>query len=132
MNTTAGSYALLNSIVPRDAGVVTRLRHAGAIVLGKANMNEFASGRGELAEGWSGRGRQTTAAYYPGQNPCGSSGGSGVVTSIGLTAVSLGTETGGSITCPASYNNIVGIKPTVGLTSRAGGMFLPHFASFLY
>jgi amidase len=121
MNTTAGSYTLVGSVVPRDAGVVTRLRKAGAIILGKANMCEFAHARGDLASGWSGRGGQTTAAYYPGQDPCGSSGGSGVATSIGLSAVSLGTETDGSITCPSSFNNIVGIKPTVGLTSRAGG-----------
>ncbi|KZT28518.1 amidase signature enzyme [Neolentinus lepideus HHB14362 ss-1] len=120
MNTTAGSYSMLGSTVPGDAGVVKRLRAAGAIVLGKANLSEFAHYRGNLASGWSGRGGQCTAAYYPGQDPCGSSSGSGVSASIGLAAVTLGTETDGSITCPVSQNNIAGIKPTVGLTSRAG------------
>ncbi|TFK55208.1 amidase signature enzyme [Heliocybe sulcata] len=120
MNTTAGSFSMLGSIVPGDAGVVKRLRAAGAIVLGKANLSEFAHYRGNLASGWSGRGGQCTAAYYPGQDPCGSSSGSGVSASIGLAAVTLGSETDGSITCPASQNNIAGIKPTVGLTSRAG------------
>ncbi|TFK55209.1 amidase signature enzyme [Heliocybe sulcata] len=120
MNTTAGSYSMLGSIVPGDAGVVKRLRAAGAIILGKANLSEFAHYRGNLASGWSGRGGQCTAAYYPGSDPCGSSAGSGVAASIGLAAVTLGTETDGSITCPASHNNLAGIKPTVGLTSRAG------------
>ncbi|KAF8839265.1 amidase signature enzyme [Paxillus ammoniavirescens] len=120
MNTTAGSYSLLKSIVPQDAGVVKRLRKAGAIILGKANLSEWAHFRGNLASGWSGRGGQCTGAYYPKADPCGSSSGSAVASSIGLTAVSLGTETDGSITCPANQNNIVGIKPTVGLTSRAG------------
>ncbi|KIJ16269.1 hypothetical protein PAXINDRAFT_75651 [Paxillus involutus ATCC 200175] len=121
MNTTAGSYSLLQSIVPQDAGVVKRLRKAGAIILGKVNLSEWAHFRGNLASGWSGRGGQCTGAYYPKADPCGSSSGSAVASSIGLTAVSLGTETDGSITCPANQNNIVGIKPTVGLTSRAGG-----------
>ncbi|KIJ62099.1 hypothetical protein HYDPIDRAFT_114947 [Hydnomerulius pinastri MD-312] len=120
MNTTAGSYSLLNSIIPEDAGVVKRLRKAGAIILGKANLSEWAHFRGNLASGWSGRGGQCTNAYYPKGDPCGSSAGSGVASSIGLSAVSLGTETDGSITCPANQNNVVGIKPTVGLTSRAG------------
>ncbi|KAJ8517705.1 hypothetical protein ONZ45_g5131 [Pleurotus djamor] len=120
MNTTAGSFSLLKSIVPEDAGVVKRLRAAGAIILGKANLSEFAHFRGNLASGWSGRGGQNTNAYFPGADPCGSSSGSGVGTSIGLTAVSLGTETDGSITCPSDHNNLAGIKPTVGLTSRAG------------
>ncbi|KIO02539.1 hypothetical protein M404DRAFT_147709 [Pisolithus tinctorius Marx 270] len=120
MNTTAGSYSLLGSIFPDDAGVVKRLRAAGAIILGKANLSEWAHFRGILAAGWSGRGGQTTNAYYPNADPCGSSSGSGVASSIGLTAVSLGTETDSSITCPASNNNVVGIKPTLGLTSRAG------------
>ncbi|PFH51875.1 hypothetical protein AMATHDRAFT_190451 [Amanita thiersii Skay4041] len=120
MNTTAGSFSLLGSVVPEDAGVVKRLRKAGAIILGKANLSEFAHFRGNLASGWSGRGGQNTNAYFPGADPCGSSSGSGVATSIGLAAVTLGTETDGSITCPSSNNNVVGIKPTVGLTSRAG------------
>jgi amidase len=138
LNTTAGSFSLLGSIVPEDAGVVKKLRQAGAIVLGahdsltilptlicissgKANLSEFAHFRGNLASGWSGRGGQATNAYFPKADPCGSSSGSGVAASIGLAAVTLGSETDGSITCPASNNNIAGIKPTVGLTSRAGG-----------
>lgn len=120
MNTTAGSFSLLNSIVPEDAGVVKMLRKAGAIILGKANLSEFAHFRGRLASGWSGRGGQSKGAYFPGADPCGSSSGSGIAASIGLAAVTLGSETDGSITCPASQNNVVGIKPTVGLTSRAG------------
>ncbi|KAF8549237.1 amidase signature enzyme [Imleria badia] len=120
MNTTAGSYTLLKSIIPEDAGVVKKLRQAGAIILGKANLSEWAHFRGNLASGWSGRGGQCTNAYYPNADPCGSSSGSAVASSIGLTAVALGTETDGSITCPANQNNLVGIKPTVGLTSRAG------------
>ncbi|KAF7314058.1 Amidase domain-containing protein [Mycena chlorophos] len=120
MNTTAGSYVLLNSVVPGDSTVVAKLRAAGAIILGKANMSEWA-GFGPLAPaGWSGRGGLTTNAYYPKGTACGSSSGSGVAASIGLSAAALGTETAGSITCPASANNVVGIKPTVGLTSRAG------------
>ncbi|KIK66130.1 hypothetical protein GYMLUDRAFT_38643 [Collybiopsis luxurians FD-317 M1] len=120
MNTTAGSFALLGSIVPDEAGVVKRLREAGAIILGKANLSEFAEFRGNLPSGWSGRGGQTSNAYFPHADPCGSSSGSGVTTSIGLTAVALGTETDGSITCPTSNNNLAGVKPSVGLTSRAG------------
>ncbi|PPQ89267.1 hypothetical protein CVT25_001351 [Psilocybe cyanescens] len=120
MNTTAGSFSLLGSVVPDDAGVVKRLRKAGSIILGKANMSEFARYRGKLASGWSGRGGQCTNAYFPNADPCGSSSGSGVAASIGLATVTLGTETAGSITCPSSDNNLAGIKPTVGLTSRAG------------
>jgi len=120
MNTTAGSFSLLGSIVPDDAGVVKKLRAAGAIILGKANLSEFAEFRGNLPSGWSGRGGQTTNAYFPSADPCGSSSGSGVSASIGLTAVTLGTETDGSITCPTDHNNLAGIKPSVGLTSRAG------------
>ncbi|KAF8878104.1 amidase signature enzyme [Infundibulicybe gibba] len=120
MNTTAGSFSLLGSVVPDDAGVVKRLRKAGAIILGKANLSEFAHSRGNLGSGWSGRGGQCTSAYVPNADPCGSSSGSGVAASIGLAAVTLGTDTDGSITCPASQNNLAGIRPTVGLTSRAG------------
>ncbi|KII91546.1 hypothetical protein PLICRDRAFT_135820 [Plicaturopsis crispa FD-325 SS-3] len=120
LNTTAGSFSLLGSVVPSDAGVVKRLRAAGAIILGKANLSEFAHFRGNLASGWSGRGGQATNAYFPNADPCGSSSGSGIASSIGLAAVTLGTETDGSITCPSSNNNNAGIKPTVGLTSRAG------------
>ncbi|KIM38862.1 hypothetical protein M413DRAFT_419820 [Hebeloma cylindrosporum] len=125
MNTTAGSFSLLGSVVPDDAGVVKRLRKAGAIILGtsnlrEANLSEFAHFRGNLASGWSGRGGQCTNAYFKNADPCGSSSGSGVAASIGLAAVTLGSETDGSITCPSSNNNLAGIKPTIGLVSRAG------------
>lgn len=89
---------------------------------GKANLSEFSHFRGELAPGWSGRGGQCTNAYFVNADPSGSSAGSGVAASIGLATVALGTETDGSITYPASNSNLAGIKPTVGLTSRAGGM----------
>ncbi|KAK1220637.1 hypothetical protein PQX77_016588 [Marasmius sp. AFHP31] len=126
MNTTAGSFSLLGSVVPEDAGVVKRLRKAGAIILGKANLSEFSHARDEFQpSGWSGLGGQNTNAYFPNADPCGSSSGSGVSASIGLVTVTLGGETDGSITCPASNNNVVGIKPTVGLTSRAGGIVFP-------
>lgn len=121
LNTTAGSFSLLGSIVPSDSGVVKKLRAAGAIILGKTNLSEFSHFRGALASGWSGRGGQGSGAYYPNADPCGSSSGSAVAGSIGLAAVVLGTETDGSIICPSGYNNLVGVKPTVGLTSRAGG-----------
>ena len=121
MNTTAGSFALLGSIVPRDAHVVTLLRRAGAIILGKANLSEWAHFRGNIPSGFSGRGGQATSPYVPLGDPSGSSSGSGIATAIGLTAGSLGSETDGSIISPSNNNNLVGIKPTVGLTSRAGG-----------
>ncbi|KAF7792934.1 hypothetical protein EIP86_004037 [Pleurotus ostreatoroseus] len=120
MNTTAGSFALLGSVVPRDAGVAARLRAAGAILLGKANLSEWANFRGSVPSGWSGRGGQSTSAYVPLGNPSGSSSGSAIATSIGLCAASLGSETDGSIISPSQMNNAVGIKPTLGLTSRAG------------
>ncbi|KAK7048003.1 amidase domain-containing protein [Favolaschia claudopus] len=120
MNTTAGSYALLNSVVPGDATIIEKLRRAGAIILGKANLSEWAAFGSVAPDGWSGRGGQTTNPYYPGGNACGSSSGSGVSSAIGLAAATLGTETTGSIICPASRNNVVGVKPTVGLTSRKG------------
>ncbi|KDR74826.1 hypothetical protein GALMADRAFT_269063 [Galerina marginata CBS 339.88] len=124
MNTTAGSFSLLGSVVPEDAGVVKRLRKAGAIILGKANLSEFSSFRGKLSPGWSGRGGQCTNAYFANADPGGSSSGSGVAASIGLAAVTLGVETDGSITGPSSHNNLASIKPTVGLTSRAGIIFI--------
>ncbi|KAJ4475830.1 amidase signature enzyme [Lentinula lateritia] len=120
LGTTAGSHALYNSIVPDDAGVVKRLRNAGAIILGKANMSEFAHFRGPVPSGWSGLGGQCKSAYHPKGSPGGSSSGSGVAASVGLVTVTLGTETDGSITSPSANNNVVGIKPTIGLTSRAG------------
>ncbi|KAI0819875.1 amidase signature enzyme [Trametes gibbosa] len=120
MNTTAGSFALLGSVVPRDAHVAAQLRAAGAILLGKANLSEWAHFRGNVPSGFSGRGGQATSAYVPLGDPSGSSSGSGIGTSIGLAAAALGTETDGSIISPSNMNNLVGIKPTVGLTSRAG------------
>ncbi|CAI9104710.1 OLC1v1003440C1 [Oldenlandia corymbosa var. corymbosa] len=121
LNTTAGSYALLRSIVPQDAGVVKRLRKAGAIILGKASMTEWAAFRSlSMPNGWNARLGQTVNPYVKSADPCGSSTGSAVSVAANLAAVSLGTETSGSILCPSSSNSIVGIKPTVGLTSRAG------------
>lgn len=120
MNNTAGSYALLGAKVPRDATVAAKLRKAGAIILGKSNLSQWANFRSaNSSNGWSAHGGQTYGAYYPGQDPSGSSSGSGVASSLGLAVASLGTETDGSIISPAQINNIVGIKPTVGLTSRS-------------
>ncbi|PBP16628.1 amidase [Diplocarpon rosae] len=120
MNNTAGSYALLGATVPRDATVAEKLRVAGVILLGKSNLSQWANFRSSnSSNGWSAYGNQTTSAYYPNADPSGSSSGSGVGTSIGLAFASLGTETDGSILSPSSANNLVGIKPSVGLTSRS-------------
>lgn len=119
MNNTGGSYALLGAKVPRDSTVASKLRKAGAIILGKTNLSQWANYRSfNTSNGWSALGGQTQGAYYPGHDPSGSSSGSGVSSSLGLALASLGTETDGSIVSPSSYNNLVGIKPTVGLTSR--------------
>ncbi|KAE8696157.1 Amidase family protein isoform 3 [Hibiscus syriacus] len=121
MNTTAGSLALLRSVVPRDAGVVSKLRKAGAIILGKASLSEWAHFRGYSApSGWCARTGQGKNPYNISQDPCGSSSGSAIAVASNLAAVTLGTETDGSILCPSNNNAVVGIKPTVGLTSRAG------------
>ncbi|KAA0045712.1 putative amidase isoform X1 [Cucumis melo var. makuwa] len=120
LNTTAGSFALLGSIVPRDAGVVTKLRKAGAIIFGKASLSEWSGFRSyEPPNGWSARGGQGKNPYTMGE-PCGSSSGSAISVAANMVTVSLGTETDGSILCPSTLNSVVGIKPTVGLTSRAG------------
>lgn len=120
MNNTAGSYALLGAKVPRDSTIAANLRKAGAIILGKSNLSQWANFRSSnSSNGWSAQGGQTYAAYYPDQDPSGSSSGSGVSSSLGLAVASLGSETDGSIVSPSENNNIVGIKPTVGLTSRA-------------
>jgi amidase len=120
MNNTAGSWSLYGAKVPRDATVAAKLRKAGAIILGKTNLSQWANFRSSnSSNGWSAQGGQTYAAYYPGQDPSGSSSGSGVSASLGLAFGTLGTETDGSIISPSELNNIVGIKPTVGLTSRA-------------
>ena len=118
----AGSYALLGAAVSRDATVVSNLRDAGAIVLGKATMGEWAQMRSRKASsssGWSAYGGQVHGAYYPLQDPHGSSSGSAVAVSVGLASGALATETSGSIVNPAERNNVVGIKPTLGLTSRS-------------
>ncbi|OVA19855.1 Amidase [Macleaya cordata] len=121
LNTTAGSYALLGSVVPRDAGVVKRLRRSGALIMGKASLSEWAHIRSfQNPDGWSARGGQAKNPYVLSGSPCGSSSGSAISVAANMVTVSLGTETHGSILCPASYNSVVGIKPTVGLTSRAG------------
>jgi len=127
MTTTAGSYALAGSIPPRDSFVAAQLRKAGAIILGKANLSEWANFRSKRStSGWSGRGGQARNPYALDRNPCGSSSGSGVAVSANLCPVALGTETDGSIVCPSSTNGIVGIKPTVGLVSRAGVVPISH------
>lgn len=101
-----------------------KLRAAGAIVLGKANLSEWANFRGNVPSGFSGRGGQSSSPYVPLGDPSGSSSGSGIGTAIGLCAAALGSETDGSIVSPSEINNLVGIKPTVGLTSRAGGEYV--------
>ena len=121
MPTTAGSRALVNSFPLQDSFVAQKLREAGAVILGKANLSEWANFRGELSSsGWSGVGGQTHNPYMISRNPCGSSSGSGVAVSANLTVLAIGTETNGSIVCPSTSNGIVGIKPTVGLVSRSG------------
>lgn len=121
METTAGSLALVGSAVDKDAFIVAKLRAAGAVLLGKTNLSEWANFRSERSSsGWSGRGRQTRNPYAMDRSPCGSSSGSGVAVSANLCAITIGTETNGSIVCPSSLNGVVGIKPTVGLWSRSG------------
>ncbi|KAK0581394.1 hypothetical protein LWI29_013221 [Acer saccharum] len=120
MNTTAGSFALLGSIVPRNAFVVTKLIEAGAIILGKASLSEWAHFRGAAPSGWCARSGQGKNPYVLSADPCGSSSGSAISVAANMAAVTLGTETDGSILCPSSYNSVVGIKPTVDLTSRDG------------
>ncbi|KAI9343227.1 amidase signature domain-containing protein [Obelidium mucronatum] len=124
MQTTAGSWVLYGSIVPRDSFVVSRLRKAGAILLGKANLSEWANFRGTVPNGWSGRGGQTINPY--GGEVCGSSSGSAVAATANFAAVTLGSETDGSIACPSSLNGVVGLKPTIGLVSRAGVIPISH------
>jgi len=127
METTAGSLALLGSRVPRDAFVVKGLRDAGAVILGKANLSEWANFRSfQSSSGWSGRAGQCLNPYVLDHNPCGSSSGSGAAAAANLAAATLGTETDGSIVCPSSLNALVGIKPTLGLTSRSGVVPIAH------
>jgi len=121
MRTSAGSLALAESIPSRDAFIVERLREAGAVLLGKTNLSEWANFRSmRSTSGWSARGGQTRNPYVLDRNPCGSSSGSGVAVSANLCVAAVGTETDGSVVCPAHNNGIVGIKPTVGLLSRSG------------
>jgi amidase len=120
MATTAGSWALAGS-TPSDAFIVGQLKAAGAIILAKANLSEWANFRSApSSSGWSGIGGQTNMAYVVDRNPCGSSSGSGVVASADLAVAAVGTETDGSVVCPSGANGVVGIKPTIGLASRAG------------
>jgi amidase len=121
MLTTAGSLALVGAPALQDATVAAKLRAAGAVILGKATLSEWANFRGfSSSSGWSARGGQCRNPYVLDRNPCGSSSGSGAAVAASLCGAALGTETDGSIVCPASANGVVGIKPTVGLTSRAG------------
>jgi amidase len=127
MHTTAGSLALLGSTPPQDATVAARLREAGAVLLGKLNLSEWANFRStNSSSGWSGRGGQCHNPYALDRTPCGSSSGSGAAVAANLCAVALGTETDGSILCPSGVNMVVAIKPTLGLTSRAGVIPIAH------
>jgi amidase len=121
MQTTAGALAMQGHIADHDAFVVLKLRAAGVVILGKTNLSEWANFRStHSCSGWSSRGGQTKNPYILDHNPCGSSSGSGVAVAANLCTVAVGTETDGSVTCPASTNGVVGIKPTVGLVSRSG------------
>ena len=127
MQTTAGSLALLGSRPARDAALVERLRAAGVIILGKTNLSEWANFRStHSTSGWSGRGGQTHNPYALDRNPCGSSSGSAVAVSANLCMLAVGTETDGSVVCPAAMCGIVGIKPTLGAISRAGVIPIAH------
>ncbi|MBD7922039.1 amidase [Xanthomonas bonasiae] len=128
MATSAGSLALADFHPPHDAFLVQRLRQAGAVILGKSNLSEWANFRSSTSSsGWSARGGQTRNPYVLDRNPCGSSAGTGVAVSANLAVAGIGTETDGSIVCPAAVNGLVGLKPTVGLVSRDG--ILPISAS---
>lgn len=128
MKTTAGSLALETAPTPaRDAFIVRQLRKAGAVILGKTNLSEWANFRSTKSiSGWSARGGQNNNPYILDKNPCGSSSGSGAAVSANLAAVTVGTETNGSIICPALRNGVVGIKPTLGLVSRSGIIPIAH------
>ena len=125
--TTAGSLALLTNVTNRDAPLVARLRAAGAVILGKTNLSEWANIRSNHSiSGWSAVGGQTHNPWSLDRNPCGSSSGSGAAVAAGLVRMAIGTETDGSVTCPASINGIVGLKPTVGLVSRTHIVPISH------
>src|SRR5437588_2273883 len=127
MQTTAGSFALFGKPALQDSTVAANLRAGGAVILGKTNLSEWANFRSfESTSGWSGRGGQTNNPYGLDRNPCGSSSGSAAAASSNFATVSFGTETDGSIVCPGNANGVVAIKPTVGLTSRAGVVPISH------
>jgi amidase len=127
MTTTAGSLALGGSIPLQDSHVAKKLREAGAVILGKTNLSEWANFRSShSSSGWSGRGGQTRNPYVLDRNPCGSSSGTGAAVSANLAAIGIGSETDGSVVCPSNANSLVGIKPTVGLISRAGIIPISH------
>jgi len=127
LQTSAGSFALVGQPALQDSTVAGKLRNGGAVILGKTNLSEWANFRSfESVSGWSGRGGQTNNPYGIARNPCGSSSGSGAAVSSNFAALSFGTETDGSIVCPANANGVVGLKPTVGLTSRAGIVPISH------
>jgi amidase len=127
MMTTAGSLALVGSKPPKDSVVAQKLREAGAVILGKTNLSEWANIRSRRStSGWSGRGGLTKNPYALNRNACGSSSGSGAASSANFCAAAIGTETDGSIVCPSSANGLVGIKPTVGLVSRSGIIPISH------
>ena len=127
MQTSAGSFALVGKPAKKDSTVAANLRAGGAVILGKTNLSEWANFRSfESVSGWSGRGGQTNNPYGINRNPCGSSSGSGAAASANFAAVSFGSETDGSIVCPGNANGVAAIKPTVGLTSRAGVVPISH------
>jgi len=127
MQTSAGSFALVGSPALTDSTVAARLRAGGAVIIGKTNLSEWANFRSfESISGWSGRGGQTNNPYGINRNPCGSSSGSGAAASANFAVLAFGSETDGSIVCPSNANGVVGIKPTVGLTSRAGVVPISH------
>src|SRR5690349_17926799 len=127
MMTTAGSLALQGAPAPKDAFIVERLRAAGAVILGKTNLSEWANFRStHSTSGWSARGGLVKNPYALDRNPCGSSSGTGAAIAASLAAIGVGTETDGSIVCPSGANGLVGIKPTVGLISQAGIVPISH------
>jgi amidase len=127
MHTTAGSLALADSIAPHDSAVAKKLREAGAVIIGKTNLSEWANFRStHSTSGWSGRGGQTRNPYVLDRNPCGSSSGTGAGIAANFAAVGVGTETDGSVVCPSSASGLVGIKPTLGLISGAGTVPIAH------
>src|SRR4026209_53927 len=127
MQTTAGSLALEGHIAAKDAFIVKQLRKAGALILGKTNLSEWANFRGKHSvSGWSSRGGLTRNPYVLDRTACGSSSGSGAAVAANLCAAAVGTETDGSVVCPSSANSLVGIKPTIGLVSRSGIIPISH------